>query len=233
MPFSCWTGSIGSRGLAAAAIGAVLLLVGVSGSRAEDPLDRRFHNWYARKFHNIQRQRTDFSCGAASLAIIAQQYWNKPVQEVEFTATIRKNYTNEQWRAVEKNGFSLLDLKRAAVKLGFSAEGLKMTLPQLRKVKGPVMVHLDKGAVQHFSVFKGIIGDRVYLADPIEGNSRVPLYRFQQEWTGYTLAMWVENTPLPAINKLAPDPNDIPVETTAARESLYHGPDLTFYPFNY
>jgi predicted double-glycine peptidase len=159
---------------------------------SSDPnqLDRPFRNWEAQKFENVQRQRTDFTCGAASLSIIAKYYYGKPIKEVAFTAAIRRTYSKDGWKEVEKNGLSMLDLKRAAEAFGFSAEGLKLNLAELRELKGPVVVHLDKGYIKHFSVFKGIRGDRVYLADPISGNSRVPLYQFMAEWTRYTLAIW-------------------------------------------
>jgi len=67
------------------------MLVLSAGSALPDALDRPFHNWQARKFHDIERQRTDFTCGAASLAIISQQYWGKPIKEPQFTDAIRKS----------------------------------------------------------------------------------------------------------------------------------------------
>jgi uncharacterized protein len=166
------------------------------------------------------------------LSIIAQHYYGKPVLEPQFTEAIRSNYTAEEWKDKIKNGLSLLDMKRAAEKFGFSAEGLKLTVDQLRQLNGPVVIHLDKGFIQHFAVFKGIEGDRVYLADPIFGNSRVPLYRFLHDWTGYALAIWIEGQDLPADNKLAVSPRSIPNEWEAARDALYARP-LTgaFSPF--
>jgi len=232
MRWSCWIGSTASNCAVIAALTLGMLVLAAGGCHA-DELDRKFHNWEARKFHDIERQRTDFTCGAASLAIISQQYWGKPIKEAQFTIAIHKSHTDEEWKDIQKNGLSMLDLKRAAAKFGLSAEGLKMNIAQLRKVKGPILIHLDKGFIQHFSVFKGFQGDRAYLADPISGNSRVPLYRFEEEWTGYALAVWVEGQPLPAVNKLAPDPGDVPGEMTAYRGALYSRPDLTFYPFNF
>lgn len=189
-----------------------------------DEIDRPFENWQAHRFRGVQKQRTDFTCGAASLSIISQNYFRKQITEPEFTMTIRKMYNDEEWKDKEKNGLSLLDLKRAAQKLGFSAEGLKLTPKQLFEVKGPVVIHLDKGFIQHFSVYKGKQGDRVYIADPITGNSRLPLYRFLNEWTGYALAIWIEGQGLPAQNKLAVSPNERPNELDAFRGGLYAKP---------
>jgi predicted double-glycine peptidase len=38
-------------------------------------------------------------------------------------------------------------------------------------------------------MFKGLQGDRVYLADPASGNTRMSIYRFEPEWPGYILAI--------------------------------------------
>ena len=200
-----------------------LLTLWPSNSRA-DQFERPFANWQAQRFHNAFKQRTDFTCGAASLSIVSQHYYGKAIPEPAFTAAIRKTYTDEEWKDKEKNGLSLLDMKRAAEKFGFSAEGLKLTLHDLRRVNGPVIIHLDKGFIRHFAVFKGIRGDRAYLVDPITGNSRVPLYQFLHEWTGYALAIWIEGQDLPRQNELAISPRDIPIQWEAARDALYSRP---------
>jgi uncharacterized protein len=197
------------------------LLTACSGGASSD-LDKPFASWEDLKFANVTRQRTDFTCGAASLSIISEHYWGRPIQEIDFTAAIRATYTKDEWLDKEKNGLSLLDMKHAAEHFGFHAEGLKLTLADLINLKGPVIVHLDKGFIEHFAVYKGIIGDRVYLADPFVGNSRVPLYRFLEWWSGYVLAIWIDDQPLPAVNGLAVDPHDLPNQLrVGAREALY------------
>lgn len=205
----------------------LLLFLWCCGARAEepaDPLDRKFENWQAHRFHNIRKQRTDFTCGAASLAIISQGYYGKQVEEFEFTGAIRKTYSDEEWKQKEKDGLSLLDMKKAAEKMGFSAQGLKLTPRELFALKGPVVIHLDKGFIQHFAVFKGVQRDRAYIADPITGHSRVPVYRFLHEWTGYALAIWLEGKELPATNQLAVSPNDRANELDVTTGVLYPFP---------
>jgi predicted double-glycine peptidase len=186
--------------------------------------ERPFENWQAHRFQNIRKQRTDFTCGAAALAIISQGYYGKEIPEFVFTSAIRKSYSDEEWKEKEKNGLSLLDMKHAAEKNGFAAEGMKLTPQELYSANAPVVIHLDKGFVQHFSVFKGVQGDRVYLADPITGNSRVPLYRFLHEWTRYALAIWIEGQELPPTNKLAVSSEGRPIELEAIRGALYAEP---------
>ena len=211
-----------------------LLLAGCGAAPDKDYVDRKFQNWQAAKFQDVARQRTDFTCGAAALSIISEHYYGKPITEVEFTTAIRATYSKEEWKEKEKNGLSMLDMKKAAAHFGFSAEGLKMTLRQLAELKGPVVVLLDKGYVQHFSVFKGIEGDRAYLADPISGNSRVPLYRFLEEWKGYAMAIWIEGEELPQKNALAVKPESTANEVSAVgRDALYAAPTKDFSPLGF
>ena len=134
MRWSCWIGSTASKDAVISALVLGMLLLSAGSGRSNDYVDRNFHNWQARRFRDIERQRTDFTCGAASLSIISQQYWGKPIKEPQFTDAIRKSHTEEEWKDIQKNGLSMLDLKRAAAKFGLAAEGLKMTIAQLRKV---------------------------------------------------------------------------------------------------
>jgi uncharacterized protein len=223
-----WTTFTGFDSMTRVWLSLLLVALWASGALA-DGFDRPFANWLALRFHNASKQRTDFTCGAASLSIIAQHYYGKSIAEPQFTAAIRSTYTKEEWKDKIKNGLSLLDMKRAAQKFGFSAEGLKLTLDQLRHLNGPIVIHLNKGFIEHFAVFKGLQGDRVYLADPISGNSRIPLYLFLREWTGYALAIWIEGQPLPAVNKLAVSRTDIPNEWEASRDALYARPPTTAF----
>ena len=150
-----------------------------------------FQTWQALRFASVVRQQTDFTCGAASLSTISEHYFKRPITEAQFTQTMHARYTDEVWREKEKDGLSLLDMKLAAEKLGFKAEGVKMTIDDALDLQGPIIIHLDKGYVKHFSVLRGIRGDRAYLSDPVIGNVRIPLYRLAEQWTGYALAIWV------------------------------------------
>lgn len=43
-------------------------------------------------------------------------------------------------------------------------------------------MYIKPRGYEHFAVFKGVRGDRVYLADPARGNMRMPLYQFFDIW---------------------------------------------------
>lgn len=204
---------------------AVLSQIAACSTQEQEVADtwfpQSFESWQARRFSHIVRQQTDFTCGAASLSIISKYYLGRAISEQEFSKAIRDRYTASDWDDKERNGLSLLDMKLAAEHFGFKAEGVKMTIEDASSLRGPIIIHLDKGFNRHFSVLRGIFGDRAYLSDPILGNVRVPAYRFQHEWTGYALAIWMENENLPADHKLTIKSPDMANQLTAPRRSLY------------
>lgn len=192
------------------------------GQVSEEP--HRFQTWKDRLYENMVRQRTDFNCGAASLATISNFYFARPIPEEQFLDAIRATYTPEAWKERERDGLTMLDLRHAAQHLGFAAQGVRMTLEALASLRGPVIVHLDKKVIQHFSVLRGIRDGRAYLADPISGNIRVSLYRFAEQWTRYALLVWEPDRPLPAEYALALGSRDADTESAAVRSALYPQP---------
>ncbi|MFO1127918.1 MAG: C39 family peptidase [Rhodospirillales bacterium] len=180
-----------------------------------------FRSWQDLHYAGIVRQQTDFTCGAASLSTLSEYYLGRSVAEAQFTKTMRQRYSKEAWREKEKDGLSLLDMKLAAEDLGFAAEGVKMTMDDLGDLQGPIILHLDKGYVQHFTVLRGIRGDRAYLSDPILGNVRMPLFRLADQWTGYALAVWIDGEALPVDHRLLINAADLTHENAAARRFLY------------
>lgn len=210
---------------------ALTMLVLAGCAAGPDPLDRRVQTWHDNKFHDVTRQLTDFTCGSAALSTVSEYYYGKPISESEFTTAMRVTYSKEEWKDKEKNGLSMLDMKRAAEHFGFAAEGLKMTLQQLTELNGPVIILLQRGDYLHFVVFRGFVGDRAFVANPILGNLRMPLYRFTDQWTGYALAVWIEGKDLPVKNALAVDPNDRAHERgDVGREALYTSQVHNFIP---
>lgn len=186
-------------------------------------ISRNFENYQHRKFVDVTRQAFDFTCGAASLATLAHYYFDKPVTEKQVADIIKASYSEEEWQEKERNGLSLLDLKKAAIKLGFEAEGVKLSMADLNELNGPIIVHLAKSSIQHFSVLRGVKGDRVMLADPVFGNSRMPVFEFGHEWSGYGLAVWIEDAELPK-GRLTIKAWETPTETDAVHQMIYVTP---------
>jgi len=88
---------------------------------------------------------------------------------------------------------SLKDLQSAAGKLGFQAQGYKLDLKELRKLKGYAIlpVGLKRGTAQnplHFILVKRVIDDYVIIINTrtLETNA-IPADDFEEFWNGYAL----------------------------------------------
>jgi predicted double-glycine peptidase len=132
---------------------------------------------------NIVMQQEDYSCGAATLATVIRYFWGDDVTEDKFLEATKKLLTATEMQDRVKNGLTMTDLRRTAVATGYPAVMGRRTLEQLKAVKVPVILRIKHDGHEHFVVWKGILGEWVYLADPIRGNVRTPLKQFQKEWT--------------------------------------------------
>jgi predicted double-glycine peptidase len=143
------------------------------------------------------RQTFDFSCGAAALATMLTYYWGVPTTEIDVMKVLRSRYPEQDWKSLQDRGFSFDDLIWAAGKLGFEAQGAEVSAGQLAKLDGPVIVHLDKGKFQHFSVARAAKAGHVFLSDPVVGTVTLSLGEFEEQYTGNALAVWKRGAPLP------------------------------------
>jgi uncharacterized protein len=173
----------------------VALLLGALGigtALAADSKEQKvpFHNWTELRARGVVLQKLDFSCGAASVATLATFFLGKPTTEEAALRIIRARFTPEEWKKKKQDGLSMEDLAYIAAQLGFEAQGGKLGLAALLKLNGPVIVHLNKGEFQHFSVLRGIHGMTVFLADPVFGSVSMSMGQFVDQFTGNALAVW-------------------------------------------
>jgi uncharacterized protein len=64
----------------------------------------------------------------------------------------------------------------------FKGEGLgQLDIKDLIQ-RAPIMVPIDAFGYNHFVVFKGVVGDRVLLADPAWGNRTMTIEKFERLW---------------------------------------------------
>ncbi len=131
---------------------------------------------------NVVKQAEDFSCGAAALATLATYGLDHPVSEREVLDAAFAGLDAKQKYQREHYGLSLLDLQRVAEKLGFSAAGFKLKPENLSLLRRPVIVFIKTNDEDHFSVLRGVSGNRVLLADPSLGNVRMTMYKFLDMW---------------------------------------------------
>jgi predicted double-glycine peptidase len=131
-------------------------------------------------------QRTDFSCGAAALATILKYAYGYDVTETQVIAGL---FRVSNLKVVEKEGFSLLDLKTYAETLGFRGRGYKIDAKVLDRIRIPVIVLLDIRGYKHFVVLKKAAGDEIYLGDPALGNRVMTRSDFIKSWNGIVFAV--------------------------------------------
>lgn len=138
--------------------------------------------WTAFRDRSIVKQKLDYSCGAATLATIGRYYWEDDVTEMTFLRGLNKMLTDEEIEDRVKNGLTISDMRRVAVKIGYLASIGKLQWHELVKTKIPLIMPIKTNGHDHFVVYRGSDLDRVYLADPIRGNVRVPIRQFRCEW---------------------------------------------------
>lgn len=129
---------------------------------------------------NVVRQSSDYSCGAAGLSTILSYDLHDPISEREIMAEIFK--TVDMAKVKQRNGFSLLDLKKFAEHRGYKVVGYKMDIDFLRGLKGVALVPIKFKSYRHFVVVKGVIGERVFVADPAMGNMIMSVEWFKRIW---------------------------------------------------
>lgn len=165
-------------------------------------------SWQAAKYANTVRQRYDYSCGSAALATLLQYYFQDPVSEQLVLKTIFVRIAKSKDPKAEledrvKNGLSMLDLLYAAKDLGYLGAVVRIEFDKLSKTPAPVIVRIEKFGYKHFVVFRGVVADRVFLADPIRGNVRLPAAEFLRQWSGEALFLGKSGFGLPTEHPLA------------------------------
>ena len=129
-------------------------------------------SWKTLRDSKIVKQDLDYSCGAASVATILNEYYGQSVTEEE----ILKIMDKEDMRA------SFNDMANSLKELGFRGVGYAASFEQLTKLKIPVIVYTKHRKDDHFSVLRGIDKATVWLSDPSLGNRTYSKYQFLEMW---------------------------------------------------
>lgn len=145
----------------------------------------------------LARQTLDYSCGAAALAFLLKNYFDDKWEEREILADIVFRLSDDELQEKQRFGFSMLDLKQSAERLGYVAEGVSLSKDAAQALKGPVIILLRREKSNHFVVLKGIKQGRAFLADPSRGHVRVPAYELFREWKGEALVLGRQGFGLP------------------------------------
>jgi predicted double-glycine peptidase len=131
---------------------------------------------------NLVKQTYDYSCGAAALATLLTYGLQDPVSEQEILQFVLESLAKDEKSLRKKQGLSLLDLQHVANARGHKAQGFRLEPTYLAQLKRPVIVFIRPRGYEHFAVFRGLRGNRVYLADPSLGNIRMSRSKFLHMW---------------------------------------------------
>ncbi len=132
----------------------------------------KVQSWKERRDFNIVKQDLDFSCGAASVATLLNNFYGQKLTEED----VLKKLDKEQMPA------SFEDMRRIMPDLGFEAKGYALSFEQLAQLQIPVIVYLKYRKDDHFSVLRGIDGNTVLLADPSLGHVSMSRAQFLEAW---------------------------------------------------
>jgi len=145
---------------------------------------RSVETFRAQRFRYVVPQQLDYSCGAAALATLFQHYYGDPVSEAEIIRTMLSGGDTDR---IEREGFSLLDMKNFSKARGYRAGGFRIGLGTIDDLKIPAIALVNTRGYSHFVVLKGSREEYVYLADPALGQRKLPIEEFAEEWTGVVL----------------------------------------------
>jgi predicted double-glycine peptidase len=149
---------------------------------------KEVESFYELRQKNVVLQRSDFSCGAASMATVFNYYLDEPILEQEVVQETLKlsklNGTLE--KIIKRRGFSLLDLKMFAESYGYKVAGYRLEFEDLVDLGVPAIVPIIPGGYKHFVVFRGADEKNVFLADPSFGNLIRSIEKFKKDWYGFT-----------------------------------------------
>lgn len=148
-------------------------------------IERSVKSWIEFRNADLVRQQYDYSCGSASLATILKYYYgNSNITERGIIDEILKSkgYGLDENEVLKEgdNIISFSDLSSYAQTKGFKAVGLAVDFDTLSKVKIPVIIFVSVRGIDHFSVYKGMDEEYVYLADPSFGNIKIKIHRFKE-----------------------------------------------------
>jgi predicted double-glycine peptidase len=138
-------------------------------------------SYAALKFRNVERQHYDFSCGSAALATLLSYHYDDAANEATL---FNRMYARGDQQKIQREGFSLLDVKRELEVRGYRSDGFRMTLSRWRELRIPALVLINDQGYSHFVVLKGARGDQLLVADPARGNRTIGFGHFTRMWNG-------------------------------------------------
>ncbi|KQZ57830.1 MULTISPECIES: C39 family peptidase [unclassified Lysobacter] len=136
------------------------------------------------RFRTTVPQQYDFSCGSAAAATLLTFQYGHPVGEAEVFLAM---YRDGDQAKIRREGFSLLDIRRYLLALGYQADGFELPLDKLFEEGLPAIVLLNDRGYRHFVVVKGLRKGRVLIGDPARGTRAMSRANFERLWDNRVL----------------------------------------------
>ena len=131
------------------------------------------------KIRSVILQQYDYSCGSAAVATLLTYHYGDPItEEVAFRAM----FDNGDQEKIQREGFSLLDMKRFLDAQGYRADGFEVSLDDLLHAGIPAIVLIVDNGYHHFVVIKGMRANKLLLGDPAVGLRVIPRDQFEASW---------------------------------------------------
>ncbi|WP_374804591.1 C39 family peptidase [Paracoccus zhouxuedongae] len=130
------------------------------------------YSWKALRDFRVVKQDLDYSCGAASLATILNEFYSMSVTEEDVLTRMG---------AADRSSFQ--QLADVAPSYGVKAGGLMLSFDDLKQLQVPAIAYVQYRGEDHFTVIRGIRRDGVvHVADPSWGNRQLTAHQFRQMW---------------------------------------------------
>jgi predicted double-glycine peptidase len=130
------------------------------------------NSWKALRDFRIVKQELDYSCGAAGLATILNEFYGMSVTEKDVLT--RMGTTDRA---------SFQQLADVAPSYGVRAGGIMLSFDDLKQLQVPAIAYVQYRGDDHFTVIRGIRRDGVvHLADPSWGNRQLTAHQFRRMW---------------------------------------------------
>ncbi len=147
-------------------------------------IQKPIRSWIEFKNENLVRQEYDYSCGSATLATILKYYYGFQVEEKDVLDDILKSKGFDVSKKIllesGETNLSFFDLSEFSQRKGFKAIGLAIDMDSLKNLKVPVILFVKVRKDEHFTVYKSMDENYVYLADPSFGNIKVSISKFKE-----------------------------------------------------
>lgn len=156
--------------------------------------------WRQTRMAGTLLQQYDFSCGSAAVATLLTHHYGVPASEA---AVFERMFEQGDQARIRRDGFSMLDLKRALAAYGLQADGFEQPLEKLQQAGLPAIVLISENGYQHFVVIKGLSGERVLIGDPAKGTRAMSRPAFDEVWRNRLLLVVHNRTESARFNRAA------------------------------